>query len=136
MKVPTFLLAAGLGLAGALIGCNKTQPPAPTAITVTIQDPVHVTRTGKAYHLAGCRYLDASDFVESRSDALAQGMTPCSVCFQVPAKTKVEMVHVAKTGKVFHKDGCQYLKNTKEEMIEPRSEAIRQGLKPCSVCGG
>ena len=135
MKASMLFLSAGLCLAG-LIGCDQTKAPAPTAVTVTVQDPVHVTRTGKAYHHDGCRYLDASDFVESRQDAVQHGLAPCSICYPQQAVPKIEMVHVAKTGKVFHKDGCQYLKNLKKETVEPRSEAIRQGLKPCSVCGG
>lgn len=41
---------------------------------------VYVTRTGKKYHRAGCRYLSRSEIPISLKDAEAEGYTPCSVC--------------------------------------------------------
>lgn len=43
-------------------------------------ETVHITRTGEKYHRAGCRYLARSDIPIARSDAVARGYTPCSVC--------------------------------------------------------
>jgi micrococcal nuclease len=40
---------------------------------------VYVTRTGKKYHSAGCRYLKSS-IPMSLKDAIAAGYTACSVC--------------------------------------------------------
>lgn len=43
-------------------------------------DPlVYITRTGKKYHRAGCRYLKSSEEV-TLSDAQGRGLTPCSAC--------------------------------------------------------
>ncbi|WP_338826309.1 hypothetical protein MTBGP_11170 [Moorella thermoacetica] len=41
---------------------------------------VYITRTGKKYHLDGCRYLAKSKIPISLSEAKAMGYTPCSVC--------------------------------------------------------
>lgn len=41
---------------------------------------VYVTKTGSKYHTGSCRYLSRSKIPISRSGALAQGYTACSVC--------------------------------------------------------
>ena len=41
---------------------------------------VYITEHGDKYHLAGCRYLRKSQIPISRSDARAQGYTPCKIC--------------------------------------------------------
>lgn len=56
------------------------QPYAETESAAEQTDTVHVTSSGTKFHKAGCRYLSKSDTPMSRSDALAQGYTPCSVC--------------------------------------------------------
>jgi hypothetical protein len=56
----------------------SARKPAPSG--QKLQDVVHITRTGKKYHAAGCRHLSRSDIPISREDAIARGYTPCSVC--------------------------------------------------------
>jgi micrococcal nuclease len=41
---------------------------------------VYITRSGKKYHLDGCRYLTGSKTAISLKDAQKQGYTPCKVC--------------------------------------------------------
>jgi hypothetical protein len=41
---------------------------------------VYITRTGRKYHTAGCRYLSKSQIPISLKDAKARGYGPCSVC--------------------------------------------------------
>jgi len=41
---------------------------------------VYITRTGKKYHLAGCRYLAKSMIPISLEEAKQRGYGPCSVC--------------------------------------------------------
>jgi hypothetical protein len=41
---------------------------------------VYITRTGKRYHRANCRYLSHSKIPVSLNDAKAHGYTPCHVC--------------------------------------------------------
>ncbi|MCH1983218.1 MBL fold metallo-hydrolase [Ruminococcus sp. OA3] len=41
---------------------------------------VHITKTGKKYHNAGCRHLKSSDIEVPLREAKAKGMTPCSKC--------------------------------------------------------
>ena len=43
-------------------------------------DTVYITNTGEKFHSGGCRYLKKSKIAISRSDALAQGLSACSVC--------------------------------------------------------
>lgn len=41
---------------------------------------VYVTETGSKYHTSGCRYLWNSKIAMSKSEAIAEGYTACSVC--------------------------------------------------------
>lgn len=41
---------------------------------------VYITRTGSKYHRDGCRYLSRSKIAITKSDAISEGYTPCSVC--------------------------------------------------------
>ncbi len=43
-------------------------------------DIVYITKTGRKYHRAGCRYLSKSAIPIERKEAIARGYTPCSVC--------------------------------------------------------
>ncbi len=54
--------------------------PAPQQQTQTKEQTVYVTKTGKKYHTATCRYLAKSKIPMSLKDAKAKGYTPCSVC--------------------------------------------------------
>jgi len=71
---------------GKTLTVNKkpSAPPAPVVVVPKPQpatsDTVYITRTGTKYHRLGCRYLSKSCIPISRSAAIAQGYTPCSVC--------------------------------------------------------
>ena len=41
---------------------------------------VYITKTGKKYHRAGCRYLKWSRVEVSRSKAIELGKEPCKIC--------------------------------------------------------
>lgn len=41
---------------------------------------VHITKTGKKYHSAGCQYLSKSDIITTLDKAKAKGLGPCSKC--------------------------------------------------------
>ena len=59
-----------------------------TATTVVpTETQVFVTRTGKKYHLDGCRYLK-SKIPSSITKAYNSGLTPCKVC-RPPSPTSV-----------------------------------------------
>ena len=59
-------------------------PPVPIVVVPKPQpntsDTVYITHTGTKYHRLGCRYLSKSCIPISRSAAIAEGYTPCSVC--------------------------------------------------------
>ena len=57
------------------IAAPTTPRVAETALTV-----VYRTKTGKKYHLGGCRYLKRSKAAIELTDAQAAGLTACSVC--------------------------------------------------------
>ncbi len=60
---------------------TSTVQPAPAPQTTPSRDvTVYITRTGSKYHRAGCSYLRSSCIPISKSDAIAQGYTPCSRC--------------------------------------------------------
>ena len=67
-------------LLGAGVALQPSQQPTPTAATQTKEQTVYITKTGKKYHTATCRYLSRSKYSISLKDAKAQGYTACSVC--------------------------------------------------------
>lgn len=44
------------------------------------EETVHITKTGKKYHRAGCASLGESDLKMTLEEAKAQGLTPCAKC--------------------------------------------------------
>ena len=44
------------------------------------EEMVHITESGKKYHLAGCSYLKDSDIEITKTEAEAQGYEPCKKC--------------------------------------------------------
>lgn len=42
------------------------------------------------------------------------------------------IVYVTKSGKKYHKDGCQFLKSSK--IMISLEQAVQEGLTPCSKC--
>lgn len=56
------------------------QAPAPQQQPQTKEQTVYITKTGKKYHTATCRYLSRSKISTSLKDAKSNGYTPCSVC--------------------------------------------------------
>lgn len=59
-----------------------TPPVIPDSAPKQINQDITVygTRTGKKYHLDGCRSLGKSKIPMTLSDAKAKGLTPCSIC--------------------------------------------------------
>ena len=46
--------------------------------------------------------------------------------------SKEQTVFVTRTGKKYHRDGCQYLRQSKRKI--ELSKAINKGYAPCKVC--
>ncbi|MGA2496919.1 MAG: hypothetical protein ABSH20_04215 [Tepidisphaeraceae bacterium] len=59
---------------------SGAQPSAQSVEQSSDSVTVHVTRTGKKYHRAGCAYLSKSDIPITLDQAKAKGYTPCSKC--------------------------------------------------------
>jgi hypothetical protein len=62
----------------AASGCCRE--PAQQQQSQTKEQTVYVTKTGKKYHLATCRFLSKSKIPMSLKDAKAKGFTACSIC--------------------------------------------------------
>jgi competence protein ComEC len=77
-RILTLVLAV-VALAG-VVAIVPAQQPAPPQQAQTKEQTVYVTKTGKKYHRAGCRYLLQSKIPMKLEDAKAKGYTPCSVC--------------------------------------------------------
>jgi methylphosphotriester-DNA--protein-cysteine methyltransferase len=43
-----------------------------------------------------------------------------------------DIVYITKTGEKYHRDGCQYLRQS--QIAISRADAIAQGYTPCSRC--
>jgi hypothetical protein len=65
------------------------QQPAQQKQSQPKEQTVYVTRTGKKYHRAGCRYLSHSSIPISLKDAQARGYEPCEVC-RPPERNRLE----------------------------------------------
>jgi competence protein ComEC len=65
---------------------TSTTPPAPSGAATKATPAgngdvtVYVTKSGTKYHRAGCRSLAKSSIPMALKDAVAKGLTPCSVC--------------------------------------------------------
>ena len=77
-RLLTFVFA--LLLFGAPAVPVVAQAPTNQQQQQTKEQTVYITRTGKKYHTATCRYLSHSKIPVSLKDAQANGYTPCSVC--------------------------------------------------------
>lgn len=44
------------------------------------EDVVHITESGSKYHMAGCRYLEQSDYEVTLAEAKERGLAPCGAC--------------------------------------------------------
>jgi micrococcal nuclease len=67
-------------LASAPVAVVQFQQPALQRLTQNNAETVYVTRTGKRYHRANCRYLATSRISMSLKDAQAKGYTACKAC--------------------------------------------------------
>ena len=76
------LLSVILLAAAALIQSATlvAQQHAPKHAKQPKEQSIYITRTGKRYHRANCRYLARSKFEMSLKEAKQQGYTPCKVC--------------------------------------------------------
>jgi len=77
-RLITIILAVFMLGAAATIGV--AQAPATQGQVQTKEQTVYITKTGKKYHTASCRYLSKSKITISLKDAKSNGYTPCSVC--------------------------------------------------------
>lgn len=107
---------------------------------------VYITRTGRKYHRAGCRYLRKSKIPISLKDAIKRGYTPCSVCNPPTLKINTPLVrkpkkrdpseqiivYITRTGSKYHRAGCSYLRRSRIAIT--LKEACARGYTPCSRC--
>jgi hypothetical protein len=73
-------LILALFMLGAAVAAVVAQAPTPPQQRQTKEQTVYITKTGRKYHRATCRYLSKSKIPTSLKDAKANGYTPCSVC--------------------------------------------------------
>lgn len=63
---------------------NSTKKPTTAVNNIKSEDKkeevVYITKSGKKYHRAGCKYLKSSQIKISKKEAIKKGYTPCSVC--------------------------------------------------------
>src|SRR3989454_7801771 len=135
MRRLRLLLVALVGLAAFL---------ATTPVCAAPQDQtVYVTRTGKKYHVAGCRYLRSSQIPMKLKDAVNAGYTPCSVC-KPPTLSEPATSEAAQAGNpdarvwvntqsgVYHCPGTRWYGNTKHGEYMMQKQARDKGSRPAS----
>lgn len=76
-----FLFAGG-GCSSNNTPIKSTENPQKTTQTISqnVEQTVYKTNSGKKYHKTGCRYLSKSSISVTKTDAINEGLTPCSVC--------------------------------------------------------
>lgn len=77
-RLMTFVFALLMLVAGG--APIVAQAPAPQKQAQPKEQTVYITKTGKKYHTATCRYLNRSKIGTSLTEAKANGYTACSVC--------------------------------------------------------
>jgi len=114
----------------------------PTPVGAAPQDQtVYVTRTGKKYHVAGCRYLRSSQIAMKLKDAVNAGYTPCSVCrpptLSEPGTSEASQagnpdarVWVNTQSGVYHCPGMRWYGNTKHGEYLTQKQAREKGNRP------
>ena len=138
---------------------NASNPANPKPVIQSSADTqnvtVYITRSGSKYHSAGCRSLAKGSKAVTLKEALAKGLSPCSVCKPPKAESPVKSsgaalssvspapktvapasgeevtVYVTRTGAKYHRAGCRYLARSSIPM-PLKDAAARYG--PCSVC--
>ena len=78
-------LVLGLFLLASSAFVYFGQPATAFSKTATTQTDkqeqvVYITKTGKKFHKASCRYLKHSKIEVSRDEAMATGYTACKIC--------------------------------------------------------
>jgi len=79
-RVQTQARSVGLGIWAVPFPTGKQEKEMQGRATQEGSDIVYITRTGSKFHRAGCRYLRYSAIPIKRSEAIALGYSPCSVC--------------------------------------------------------
>lgn len=85
-KSVTVFLCTVLLFSGCTSGEAKQSTPSSgsTAVSVRVAEKqsytVYITKTGKKYHSAGCRYLSQSCIPVDLDELDTKKYTPCSVC--------------------------------------------------------
>ena len=77
-RILTLVFAVFMLLSVTAIAPAANPTPQPQAQTK--EQTVYITKTGKKYHTATCRYLAKSKISISLKDAKTRGFTACSVC--------------------------------------------------------
>lgn len=77
-RLLTLLLAMFMLMSVSAIA--QAPPPDGQKQVQTKAQTVYITKTGKKYHMATCRYLSRSKIAISLKDAKSEGYTACSVC--------------------------------------------------------
>lgn len=119
---------------------EKARVTTPQKSILTGEETVYVTKTGKKYHRAGCRYLSRSMIPISLKEGV-YSYGPCSVC-NPPVLNLIEpaqkepvkksfIVYVTRTGSKYHRAGCRYLRKSS---IPMSLEDAKRRYSPCSVC--
>jgi hypothetical protein len=80
MRRLVIVIATLLTLLAAPTVVLPQEQPAPQQQPQTKEQTVYITKTGKKYHRATCRYLSRSKIATSLKDARANGYSACSVC--------------------------------------------------------
>ena len=133
---------------------NTTAPTYKESIqdTKNIEGIVYITKTGKRYHSAGCRYLSKSKISIDIKEAISREYTACSICGGVPhqgatlrngnSKTNQPksdnqeiIYHGNISSKKFHRPSCRYFNcSSCTAKFLTREDAIKAGYVPCKVC--
>jgi len=78
MKKFIFILLASLNL--IFSPSQAALKPASVSFPAKQENTVYITKTGHKYHRENCRYLRQSKIQTTKKQALAQGLTACSIC--------------------------------------------------------
>lgn len=69
-----------------------------------------------------------------RTRKIFQIVAALIIALSAAAAAADTIAYITDTGKKYHNAGCRFLKDSRYEIS--KSDAEKQGYKPCKVCGG
>ncbi len=145
-KYLALLLAACVLVLSSACTTDNPQPDSNTTTAIGIADDTTVSTTAQtqkqsvlktpledlflAEENAGYDYTSDSPRIDTTTKSQTQAIS--TVAAETDADSLSEIVYITDTGEKYHRDGCQYLRQSKHAIS--LEDAQNEGYTPCKKC--